>query len=128
MVDSDAIPDAIMGSVKSLGEFYLNTLMNEKDIDWIFFSPAGTLGPGKRTGRFRLGKGDLIVDGNGISHISVEITPLRWSMNWKPRNTIMNISLLDVKQILYNQIKDSNDEKGIIFFVQSLNNYSYGTD
>lgn len=43
VVDSGAIPDAIMGGVKSLGEFYLNTLMNEKDIDWIFFSPAGTL-------------------------------------------------------------------------------------
>ena len=34
VVDSGAIPDAIMGGVKSLGEFYLNTLVNEKDIDW----------------------------------------------------------------------------------------------
>lgn len=72
VVDSGAIPDAIMGGVKSLGEFYLNTLMNEKAIDWIFFSPAGTLEPGKRTGKFRLGKDELIVDENGISHISVE--------------------------------------------------------
>ena len=72
VVDSGAIPDAIMDGVKSLGEFYLNTLMNEKDIDWIFFSPAGTLEPGKRTGKFRLGKDDLIVDENGNSHISVE--------------------------------------------------------
>ena len=72
VVNSGAIPDAIMGGVKSLGEFYLNTLMNEKDIDWIFFSPAGTLEPGKRTGKFRLGKDDLIVDENGNSHISVE--------------------------------------------------------
>lgn len=72
VVDSGAIPDAIMDGVKSLGEFYLNTLMNEKDIDWIFFSPAGTLEPDKRTGKFRLGKDDLIIDENGISHISVE--------------------------------------------------------
>lgn len=72
VVDSGAIPDAIMGGVKSLGEFYMNTLMNEKAIDWIFFSPAGTLKPGKRTGKFRLGKDELIVDENGISHISVE--------------------------------------------------------
>lgn len=72
VVDSGAIPDAIMGGVKSLGEFYLNTLMNENDIDWIFFSPAGTLEPGKRTGKFRLGKDDLIIDENGISHVSVE--------------------------------------------------------
>lgn len=72
VVDSGIIPEAIMGGVKSLGEFYLNTLMNEKDIDWIFFSPAGTLEPGQRTGKFRLGKDDLIVDENGTSHISVE--------------------------------------------------------
>lgn len=72
VVDSDAIPAEIMGGVKSLGEFYLNTLMNEKELDWVFFSPAGSLEPGERTGKFRLGKDDLIVDENGKSHISVE--------------------------------------------------------
>lgn len=72
LVDACKGKDAIMGGVKSLGEFYLNTLMHEKEIDWVFFSPAGTLEPGKRTGQFRLGKDDLIVDENGNSHISVE--------------------------------------------------------
>ena len=72
VVDSGAIPESIMGGVKALGEFYLYTLMNEHDIDWIFFSPAGALEPGERTGKFRLGKDDLIVDADGKSHISVE--------------------------------------------------------
>lgn len=72
VVDSGVIPATIMGGVKSLGEFYLNTLRNEKDIDWIFFSPAGTLEAGKRTGKFRLGKDNIIVDEKGNSHISVE--------------------------------------------------------
>lgn len=72
VVDSGVIPAAIMGGVKSLGEFYLNTLRNEKDIDWIFFSPAGTLEAGKRTGKFRLGKDNIIVDEKGNSHISAE--------------------------------------------------------
>lgn len=72
VVDSGVIPATIMGGVKSLGEFYLNTLRNEKDIDWIFFSPAGTLETGKRTGKFRLGKDNIIVDEKGNSHISVE--------------------------------------------------------
>lgn len=72
VVDSGAIPQEIMGGVKSLGEFYLNTLMNEKDIDWVFFSPAGHLAPGERTGVYRLGKDDLIVDDKGQSNISVE--------------------------------------------------------
>jgi len=72
VVDSGVIPEAIMGGVRSLGEFYLNTLMNEHDIDWVFFSPAGTIEPGQRTGVFRLGKDDLIVDEQGNSRISVE--------------------------------------------------------
>lgn len=72
VVDAGVIPAEIMGGVKSLGEFYLNSLCNEKELDWIFFSPAGTLEPGQRTGIFRLGKDDLIVDKNGNSHISVE--------------------------------------------------------
>lgn len=72
VVDSGAIPESIISGVKALGEFFLNTLMYEKDIDWIFFSPAGRLESGARTGKFRLGKDDLIVDENGNSHISVE--------------------------------------------------------
>lgn len=72
VIDSGAIPDAIMPGVKGLGEFYLNILMNEKDIDWVFFSPAGSISPGKRTGKFRLGKDDLITDAAGDSKISVE--------------------------------------------------------
>ena len=47
VVDSGAIPAEIMGGVKSLGEFYLNTLNNEKSIDWVFFSPAGSLEAGE---------------------------------------------------------------------------------
>ncbi|MCD8262164.1 MAG: NAD(P)H-binding protein [Bacteroides sp.] len=72
VVDSGVIPAEIMGGVRSLGEFYLNTLQNEKEIDWVFFSPAGNLTPGERTGKFRLGKDDLIVDTRGNSTISVE--------------------------------------------------------
>lgn len=72
VIDSSAIPEEIIGGVKSLGEFYLNTLMNEKEIDWVFFSPAGTIEPGERTGKYRLGKDDLIVDEKGESRISVE--------------------------------------------------------
>ena len=72
VVDAGVIPESIMPAVKGLGEFYLNTLMNEKDIDWTFFSPAGIIAPGERTGKFRLGKDDLIVDKDGNSNISVE--------------------------------------------------------
>ena len=75
LVDTGTLPDAWMPGVKSLGEFYLGTLMNEKDIDWVFFSPAGNLGnmgPGVRTGKYRLGKDDMLFDDKGESFISVE--------------------------------------------------------
>ncbi len=78
LIDTGTLPEAWVPGVKSLGEFYLNTLMNENDIDWIFFSPAGNLGdmgakgPGKRTGVYRLGKDDMIFDKDGNSFISVE--------------------------------------------------------
>lgn len=73
VVDSGAIPEEIMGGVRPLGDSYLNTLMNENDIDWVFFSPAGVFDQqGKKTGNYRLGKDDLIVDAEGNSHISVQ--------------------------------------------------------
>lgn len=72
VIDSGAIPEAIMGGVKSLGEFYLHTLTKEKEIDWVFFSPAGHIFPSERTTTYRLGKDDLIVDAKGESNISVQ--------------------------------------------------------
>lgn len=75
LVDTGVLPEAWLPGVKSLGEFYLNTLMKERDIDWVFFSPAanlGNMGPGVRTGKYRLGKDDMLVDDKGESFISVE--------------------------------------------------------
>lgn len=74
VVDSGAIPEAIMDGVRPLGNFYLDTLTKENSIDWVFLSPAGTFDEkGERTGKFRLGKDDLIIDPKtGTSHISVE--------------------------------------------------------
>ncbi|UYU41087.1 NAD(P)-dependent oxidoreductase [Bacteroides salyersiae] len=75
LVDTGLLPEAWLPGVKSLGKFFLETLVNEKDLDWVFFSPAANLGnltTGIRTGKFRLGKDDLIVDKKGDSFISVE--------------------------------------------------------
>jgi putative NADH-flavin reductase len=72
VIESGAIPDSIMPGVKGLAEVYYNMLLPEKSIDWVFFSPAGNIEPGNRTGKFRLGKDDLIVNEKGESKISVE--------------------------------------------------------
>jgi len=94
VVDSGGIPQEIMGGVKSLGEFYLNTLMDEKDIDWVFLSPAGSLESGECTGNYRLGKDDLIVNDKGESKISVQdyakamVDELKMPVHHKERFTI----------------------------------------
>ena len=68
----EGVPESLKGGIISLAEFYLNTLMKEKNIDWIFLSPAANLVPGERTGKYRLGKDELIVDERGESTISVQ--------------------------------------------------------
>ena len=75
LVDTGTLPEAWLPGVKSLSKFFLETLTAEQELDWVFFSPAANLGnlqKGVRTGKFRLGKDDLIVDEKGDSFISVE--------------------------------------------------------
>ena len=38
LMDSGEVPENILPGVKALGEFYLNFLKKEKEIDWVFFS------------------------------------------------------------------------------------------
>lgn len=45
LMDSGEVPENILPGVKALGEFYLNFLMKEKEIDWVFFSPAADMRP-----------------------------------------------------------------------------------
>lgn len=40
VMDADDVPAKLLPGIKSLGEFYLNTLRKENDIDWIFLSPC----------------------------------------------------------------------------------------
>jgi uncharacterized protein len=46
--------------------------LKQSSINWTYFSPAGFFEPGERTGKFRLGKDDLITDAEGNSRISFE--------------------------------------------------------
>jgi len=72
IMDTGVIPESYMFAVKSLADVYYNLQKNEKELDWVFFSPAVNLAKGERTGKFRLGKNFLIVDDKGDSNISVE--------------------------------------------------------
>lgn len=46
----------------------LNLLRKETNLEWSFLSPSADLSPGQRTGKFRLGKDQLLRDANGKSH------------------------------------------------------------
>ena len=72
LVDSGEVPEKLLPGVKALSDFYFHFLKKEKAIDWVFFSPAADMAPGVRTGRYRLGKDDMVVDIAGNSHISVQ--------------------------------------------------------
>jgi putative NADH-flavin reductase len=63
---------AMAGEVKSSVDS-LDWLRAEvKDVSWTFFSPAGNIRPGTRTGKFRLGTEQLVADDKGQSAISME--------------------------------------------------------
>lgn len=67
-----SMPAAMAGEVKSAVDS-LDWLRAEvKDVSWTFFSPAGSITPGTRTGKFRLGGEQIVVDAQGRSAISME--------------------------------------------------------
>ena len=47
-------------------------VLKSSDTNWTYLSPAALFEPGERTGKFRLGKDDLIADEKGNSRISME--------------------------------------------------------
>lgn len=51
---------------------FLDQLRKEAELDWVFISPAALLIPQERTGRYRVGKDQLLVDASGESRISLE--------------------------------------------------------
>ncbi|MDT4808833.1 HpnA: hopanoid-associated sugar epimerase [compost metagenome] len=49
----------------------LNLIREEPSLDWSFISPPALLQPGERSGRFRVGGDQLLMDGDHPAHISV---------------------------------------------------------
>ena len=54
------------------GGVFLDLLEQEQVLDWVFLSPSALIQPGERTGKFRLGTDQLLVDAKGDSSISAE--------------------------------------------------------
>jgi uncharacterized protein len=54
------------------GGAFLERLRREKELNWTFLSPSALFDSGSRTGKFRLGTDQLLVDSAGKSWISFE--------------------------------------------------------
>ncbi len=72
LMDTGAIPESFMPAVTALANVCYDLQKIRTPFDWVFFSPAGNIAPGERTGNFQLGKDNLITDSKGESRISVE--------------------------------------------------------
>ena len=71
LIDTADFPEDIKGGVLATRET-LYMLKKEKKLDWAFLSPPSTIAPGERTGRYRLGKDQLLKDKDGESKISTQ--------------------------------------------------------
>lgn len=69
VIDSPGFPEEYKAEA-SAGSVFLDTLRQEKDLDWTFLSPSAEFVETARTGKFRLGQDELLVSSEGRSWIS----------------------------------------------------------
>ena len=71
LMESYFFPPQFEGGARSTA-VVKELLKRENEFDWVFISPPNFLEEGPRTGKYRTGKDNLIVDlANGSSHMSV---------------------------------------------------------
>lgn len=66
LIDTPEFP-AIYKEEATKGGLYLDLLRKQNDLDWTFLSPAALFTAGERTGKFRLGKDQLLTHDKGSS-------------------------------------------------------------
>ncbi len=69
LIDSPDFPKEWL-SISIPGVTFVDTLRPVRDVDWVFVSPPALIGPGERTGKYRLGTTKLLADADGESRIS----------------------------------------------------------
>jgi putative NADH-flavin reductase len=72
LLDTPGFPDFIAVEARPAAAALDWLRENADDLDWVFVSPSMMLGPGERTGKFRLGKHHLLTADDGKSSISYE--------------------------------------------------------
>ncbi|MCY1418217.1 NAD(P)H-binding protein [compost metagenome] len=69
VIDSPDFPEAYKAEATA-GGHYLDTLRQEKELDWTFLSPSAEFVEGPRTGNYNTGKDHLLMGADGKSWIS----------------------------------------------------------
>src|SRR4029077_8793849 len=71
LVDSPDMPAWVKpGALATINA--LDQLRQEPELEWSYLCPSADLKPGQRTGQFRLGSDQLLVDASGQSSISAQ--------------------------------------------------------
>ena len=97
VIDSGLIPEQYI-AIPIAHKEALDVFKKNSTVNWTHFSPAGSIQPGERTGKFRLGGEQLVVGENGKSEISM-ITLSRCWMRWRSRGTNASASRSDIDLI-----------------------------
>ena len=71
LIDTPAFPEEYKPTALGAQDA-LTLLQAESALNWTMLSPAAEIFPGERTGQFRLGQDDLLLDDQGNSRISVQ--------------------------------------------------------
>lgn len=72
LISSGQVPEKLRPGVESLAKVLPDYLIPEKELDWVFFSPAASLVPGELTGEYKMGRDEMIIGQDGESRISVQ--------------------------------------------------------
>ena len=71
IMDTPQFPPAYATFAKNAARFF-DFLQAQKDLNWTYISPPPGFAPGERTGKFRVGKDELLVGADGKAAISYE--------------------------------------------------------
>lgn len=71
LIDTDEFPEEAEPVARAALEA-LEVFRETDDIDWLYVAPAAFIEPGERTGEYRTAEGELVVDEDGDSYISME--------------------------------------------------------
>lgn len=71
VIDDPNFPAAWKAEAEAQGRALETFRASNSPIDWTYISPAALIEDGERSGRYRIGGEQLLVDANGVSRISV---------------------------------------------------------